>query len=348
MTVDKIIDKLKKTYKGALPDVSEAGVVKRLILSSPKMNYIFGGGFPLQRMIQFYGPESGGKTVLASYIAGQFQKRTDGGNKLVIFVDMEHTFDLNYAKTVGCDTVENFAFIRPLNGEEGFTIVEELVKDCNVGLIIWDSIAATPSASQMADEYGKASFGGTAKVFADGLKKLNPYLSRFNSAMILTNQVRAQIGGYIPPGGTGENITGGKAHRFYSSWMARVSRSQDYLDKKEIIGNGIRIKNTKSKVGFPKRSAELDLYYSTGFNPDNEYIDFIINLGLVKVAGSWLSNEEWDFKGQGRDSLLEFLRNKPELFDECKDKVNSSFATHTILDEKEADETDSYVAEEEI
>ena len=65
-----------------------------------------------------------------------------------------------------------------------------------------------------------------------------------------------------------------------------MSRIEDILDKKETIGIKIRAKNTKSKIGIPKRTADLDLYFQTGFNPDMEYIDFIINFGYVQKAGA--------------------------------------------------------------
>ncbi len=182
------------------------------------------------------------------------------------------------------------------------------------------------------------SFGRTAALFSQGLRKLNPYLSRYNTSLLLINQVRDKIGGYSAPGmPPPESSPGGRAIKFYASWRGRVSRIEDILDKKEVIGNSIKVKNLKSKIGFPKRSAELDLLYGTGFSPDAEYISFIISLGLVKVAGSWISNDDWGFKGQGRDSLLAFLHEHPTIFEECKKIVNASFTTHSILDESEED-----------
>lgn len=155
---EKLLKDLRAKYSRSIPDVNEAGVLNRIIMSSPKLNYIFGGGFPIGRIIELFGPESGGKSVLSSYIAGQIQRRQDGRkNNKVMYIDMEYTFDLGYARTAGLDSdPELFTFIQPLNGEEGFTIAEEFVQTGEYGLVIWDSIAATPSASVMTDEFGKA------------------------------------------------------------------------------------------------------------------------------------------------------------------------------------------------
>jgi recombination protein RecA len=163
-SLEAIIADLHKNYGMSLPPVKESGIVHKLMLTSPQLNYAFGGGFPLGRISEFYGPESGGKTVLSSYIGGQIQRRTDAGPNEIVFVDMEHAFDATYAERAGLDTSKNFTFIRPLHGEEGFTIVEELVKTGKIGLVIWDSIASTPSASEVESEFGKACVGPDTEV----------------------------------------------------------------------------------------------------------------------------------------------------------------------------------------
>jgi len=334
--LDSLFDKMKKDYPLSLPDVMVAGHVNRLLLSSPKLNYIFGGGMPIGRIIELFGPESGGKTILLSHIAGQFQKRTDGKPNTVVIVDMEHTFDIDYAQIAGLDPdPKKLIFLHPQHGEEGFEICQKLIETGEISLIGWDSIAATPSASTLVDEYGHSNFGKTAALFSEGLRKFNPYLSRFGTSLILLNQVRAKIGGFQSYGPQ-ENTPGGYAVKFYASWRGRVSKIQDILDNKVTIGNSIRIKNVKSKIGIPKRSAELELYYDTGFNPDLEYIDFIISLGLVEKSGAWYIYK--DEKFQGREALIEMLRNNRDIFDEMKEIVNNSFKNHSPLDDMETED----------
>lgn len=336
-----VITKLQKKFGDSLPDVELAGTVNKLILSSPQLNYIFGGGYPLGRIVELFGPSSGGKTVISSYIGGQFQKRTDGGPSTVLFIDLEHAFDKKYAQTAGLDLADDkLIFVRPLNGEEAFTITEDLVKTGQIGLVIWDSVATTGSVQEMEKEYGSANFGKTAALFSQGLRKLNPYLSRFGTSLLLLNQVRDNIGGFAMPGMKPESTPGGHAVKFYASWRGRVSKMEDIADKKEVIGNTIKLRNAKSKIGFPKRLAQLELYYATGFNPDQEYVDFIIRLGLVKVGGAWISNEDWGLKVQGREKLLDWLKANPEKFLECKEIVNKSFTTTTVLDSMEVPDDD--------
>jgi recombination protein RecA len=338
--VMSIISDLRKSFGGSLPNVSEAGKVCRLILSSPKLNYAFGGGYPIGRITEMFGPESGGKSVLSEYIGGQFQRREDSDQRVVVYIDIEHTFDEHYANVAGLDTSEDvFILVRPLNGEEGFKIAEELIKTGKIAFIVWDSTTATPTASAMEDEYGKRSFGGSALLFSDGLKKLNPYISRFKTSLNLLTQMRAKIGNVRPGMPADAPSGGGYAPRFYASWRGRVSKGEDIMDGLEPIGNQIRLKNVKSKIGFPKRSAELDLYYSTGFNSDAEYVDFASKLGIVEKKGSWFSKPEWDFKGQGSNSLLTFLKDHKDIFEEVKAQINSTFSSFSVLDEQESIDT---------
>ncbi len=55
------------------------------------------GGIPKGRIIEIYGPESGGKTTLALSIIAQAQQM--GG--VAAFIDAEHALDPLYAKSLG-------------------------------------------------------------------------------------------------------------------------------------------------------------------------------------------------------------------------------------------------------
>ena len=333
--LSSVLTGIRKSYGSIMPDPKEAGSIKRLILSDPGLNRIYGGGFALGRIHELFGPPSGGKTVLANYIGGDFQRRKDGP-PLVVFVDMEHTFDEKYARNVGLD-IDNpltFQLIRPLYGEQAFDVCQQLVETGEVGLITWDSVASTPTASQSTDEYGKASFGGAAKLFSEGLRKFNPYLSHYGTSLLLINQVRDQIGGLVMPGmPKPETQPGGQAIKFYDSTRNRVSQGAPIIHLGEQIGNVIKIKNQKNKTGVPKRSTEMELTYASGFNPDRAYVDFIVKLGIVDVKGSYYTKEAWGMKTQhGQDQLFNWLIGHRDEFEVAKSLVNESFMSYNALD----------------
>jgi RecA/RadA recombinase len=142
-------------YSSSILNPEEAGSLERVVLDSPNLNYIFGGGFAKGRIYEFFGPTSGGKSVLSWYIASHIQKQEEQ-NK-VLFLDFEYTFDKNYARAVGLDlSPEKLIFVRALSGEEGFSIAQELVSTGQIGLVIMDSLATITSSRLLASEYGKA------------------------------------------------------------------------------------------------------------------------------------------------------------------------------------------------
>ena len=178
MAKDKIasVQSILKQYSAAIQDPIVTGTLERVILDSPNLNYIFGGGFALSRIYEFFGPESGGKSVLSWYIGSHIQRRPKQ-NK-VLLIDFEHTFDKKYAMSTGLDlSPDKLILVRPLHGEEGFTIAEGLIETGEIGLVIIDSLATIASQRQVGSEYGKAQMGSGAGLIAESLKKLNPYLS---------------------------------------------------------------------------------------------------------------------------------------------------------------------------
>jgi len=292
---------------------------------------------------------SAGKTVIAYYVASQFQKRNDDPKKrTVVFVDMEHSFNTKYAQAVGLDPDNNFILLRPVDGEEGFTVLEELIRTGEIGFVIWDSVAATPSRRAIEAEFGKASFGGTAALMSQALVKINPLFSRYETSCIFVNQVRANLSTFkgFGPGSDENSNSGGWALKFYSAWRGRVSKGEDIVLNKEVIGNQIKIRNVKSKIGIPKRSIQLDLYYDRGLDTEQEYIGFIIDLEIVHKSGAWLKNEEWKMNVQGRDGLLAWFKDHPDKWVEAKEKVDASFSGSTVLDRIDIDVPDVNLPDE--
>src|ERR1700679_3941404 len=55
------------------------------------------GGFPRGRVVEIYGPESGGKTTLTLHVIAEAQK--GGGH--AAFIDAEHALDPVYARKLG-------------------------------------------------------------------------------------------------------------------------------------------------------------------------------------------------------------------------------------------------------
>src|ERR1035437_10064022 len=81
------------------------------------------GGIPRGRVVEIYGPESGGKTTLALHIIAEAQKL--GGQ--AAFIDAEHALDPAYARKLRVD-VDHLLISQPDNGEQALEIAEALIK----------------------------------------------------------------------------------------------------------------------------------------------------------------------------------------------------------------------------
>ena len=346
--LDGALAKIQKDYKINIKSARDVGKIKRLVLDSPSLNYIFSGGMPLGRILFIQGPESGGKSSIATYIATQIQKKLEG-KQTVVYLDYENTFDAEHAEEMGLDVDNNFIAYQPDNAEDGFNMVKDLASSGEVGLVIVDSISAMSSKAACDDAFSGFAGGKTAAVIASGIRMLLPYLRNNDCTLLFISQERANMGAMYGPD---FKATGGRAPAFYSSWSARVTRTDDILGpNKELAGIEIRVRNTKNKVGIAKRDANLKLYFDRGIDSEEEYMDYLKVLGLVEQKGAYYSNPDWvaddgtiGVKVCGMDKLKEFLKNNPKLYSDLKDQVNQIISKHTNLDNAEQELSEEELA----
>ena len=91
------------------------------------------GGYPRGRIVEIFGPESGGKTTLTLHAIAEAQRA--GG--IAAFIDAEHALDVAYARAVGVDT-ERLLVSQPDTGEQALEIAEMLTRSGAVDLVVID------------------------------------------------------------------------------------------------------------------------------------------------------------------------------------------------------------------
>ena len=95
------------------------------------------GGVPRGRVVEIYGPESSGKTTLATHIVANAQRA--GG--MAGFIDAEHAIDPEYARALGVD-IDDLLVSQPDSGEQALEICETLVRSGALDVLVIDSVAA--------------------------------------------------------------------------------------------------------------------------------------------------------------------------------------------------------------
>jgi recombination protein RecA len=322
------LDKLEKSYgKGSVMKLGDAAVeaIDSISTGSISLDIALGiGGVPKGRVIEIYGPESSGKTTLATHIIAEAQKK--GG--IAAFIDAEHAFDKGYAKKLGVD-VDNLLISQPDNGEQALEIADNLIRSGAIDVIVIDSVAALVPKAEIEGEMGDSRMGLQARLMSQALRKLTGTISKTGCCCIFINQLREKIGVMF---GNPETTTGGNALKFYASVRLDIRRTSQIKDSDEVSGNRVKVKIVKNKVAPPFRIAEFDIMFGEGISKTGEIIDLGVDFNIIKKAGSWFSYGETKL-GQGRDAVKQLLLDNPELSEELEAKIRAE-VTGEKLEEK--------------
>ena len=276
------------------------------------------GGLPRVLIIEFYGPESSGKTTLALHCIAEAQKL--GGD--AAFVDAEHALDPVYAANLGVD-VDSLIVSQPDFGEQALEITEQLVSSGAVDIVVVDSVAALVPKSEIEGDMGDSHVGQHARLMSQALRILAGTINKTNCIVIFINQLREKIGVMY---GNPEVTTGGRALKFYSSMRIDVRKIEQLKGAgSEFIGSRTRAKIVKNKVAPPFKSAEFDIMYGEGISKVGEILDMAVQYDIVHKGGSWFSYGDRRL-GQGRDNVKEIIKNEPELAAELEQKIKDKIA----------------------
>jgi recombination protein RecA len=312
------IDKIDKDYgKGSVMMMNEKGMDEIEVISTGSigLDVALGiGGLPRGRIIEIYGPESSGKTTIATHVIAEAQKK--GG--ICAIIDAEHAFDSSYAKKLGVD-VDNLLISQPDYGEQALEIADRLILSGALDVVVIDSVAALVPKSELEGEMGDSKMGLHARLMSQALRKLTATIHKTNTICIFINQLREKIGVMF---GNPETTTGGNALKFYASVRLDIRRISQLKDGDEAIGNRARVKVVKNKVAPPFRQAEFDIIFGEGISKMGEIIDMGVELAIIQKSGSWFSYEG-NKLGQGRDAVKELVRDNPELSAEIEGKIRA-------------------------
>src|SRR6201997_5276332 len=262
------------------------------------------GGFPRGRVIEIYGPESGGKTTMTLHVVAEAQKL--GGQ--ATFIDAEHALDPVYARRLGVD-VDNLLVSQPDNGEQALEIAETLIRSGGVDIVVVDSVAALVPKAELEGEMGDPSMGLQARLMSQALRKLTAIVSKSRTCLIFINQIREKIGVMF---GNPETTMGGRARKFYASMRVDIRRIQAIKEGDRVVGSRPRAKVVKNKVAAPFREAEFDILYGEGISREGDLIDLGVDKALIEKSGTWLSFGG-ERIGQGRENARLFLKEHVDV-----------------------------------
>ncbi|MBS7397100.1 MAG: recombinase RecA [Ruminiclostridium sp.] len=344
--LDTAMEQIIKNYgQGSVMFLGGEGNKKLDVESVPTgsigLDYALGiGGLPKGRIIEIYGPESGGKTTVTLHAIAETQKL--GG--MAAFIDVEHALDPVYAKSLGVD-IDHLIVSQPDTGEQALEIMETLARSGAIDIIVLDSVAAMVTKAEIDGEIGDSFVGVQARLMSAAMRKLTSVISKSNTVAIFINQVREKIGVMY---GNPETTPGGRALKFYASVRIEVRKGEKIVDDGEIIGYNTKCKVVKNKVAPPFKEAQFDMIFGEGISRLGEIVTMGEELGFIKKSGAWYSYNG-ERLGQGKEKTKKFLKENDDLRLEIEEKIKENMSKLDMsANDDESPDTSEEAAEKEI
>lgn len=307
--MDKIKKAIDSINKNKTENIAFNGLTKGKTLGQSTgvdtLDYAIGcEGYPLGRVTEVYGLAGSAKTSLCLFGIAQAQR--DG--KTCMFVDVEYTFDIEHALSMGVD-VENLLVVYPESGEEAIESIEKMLLEDLVDYIVVDSIPALTPIPELEAEINKPTMGGQARLIASALRRLVPLVAKKKAVLLLINQMRVNIMGgtydpYITPGGM--------ALKFYASVRIQLQINEKLQKDGEVIGQRVKFKMRKNKVGMNNDEGMMDLVFDSGFTSKLDLLQMATKKGVTVRNGNTYYFGEIKL-GIGKEKANAFLDANSEL-----------------------------------
>lgn len=348
-----------------LMDSSNSMRSAKIPFSSPLLSWMTYGGIPRNKITEFFGAPSSGKTTTCIDVCKnavklfkeeheaalqQFRDEISKGNKAaqsqledlqergpkkVLYIDLEHAFDAQWAKTLGIDN-SDIDIMQPPDvvAEDILQTLQELIETGDIGVAVLDSIPSLVPRAELEKKYGERTVAALAGLLTVFCRKVVPLLTRYETTLILINQVRENMDNpYVV------KTPGGEAVKFYSC-LRILFQSGNPVD---FLGNELP-KSTENPSGYivqakvqkqksapnDRKSGSYYLMIQSGIRADMDYAILAVKkYGIIKKAGAWftltnpdtgevLENDGKLVKLNGMAAVFDYLQTHPDYYDSLR------------------------------
>ena len=364
MSYADIIESAKKEWKcDGLMDGSRAKRGGKIPFTSPLLTWATYGGVPRDCITEFFGENGGGKTstcvdvcknavelfrkeyedelvkaqerVKSSGSAtakAAFLDLQDRGPKRVLYIDLEHSFDEEWMKTLGIDE-SDIDIMQPPNvpAEQILQKIQAIVETDEVGLVVLDSIPSLVTQAELEKKFGERTVSSLAGLMTIFMRKIVPLLSRYHCTLIMINQIRENMDNpYVV------QTPGGQAIKFYCSlrMQFKIGDPVDFLGNvlpkksENPAGNIIKARLVKQKTApFDRKEGSYFLMARQGVVPLFDFASLALNkYGIIRKQGGWftmcdpftgeiLMTDDKPVKVNGLAKVYDYLQSSPEYYD---------------------------------
>lgn len=305
------------------PDESILKLPSRFIA----LNYQMNGGIPYGKILELFGEESTGKSLLAMDY-GYVCQALDGE---VIWADAENSFNGSWFKKNGLDLER----IHLMTEQPAMEVISDWIQDTVVSvrsrlkknepiLLVLDSLAAIRCLGEIGEYMldSSAKFGNRAKAISDFLGNRNTLFAKMGVCVILINQLRRKIGAsqFEDP----DKTVGGDAVKFYAAQRLGLVRGKQIKRKikgsEQKVGQNIYTRTKKDKTGPPRNTTAGEVYFTgtksqpVGFNKYSALPELLIQLEVVqRKKGSSRYYLDDKMIANGEENFIELLKTDEDL-----------------------------------
>jgi recombination protein RecA len=274
-------------------------------------------GIPVGKIVELAGLESSGKSYMAAQICANAQKMGID----VTYFDSESAISSDFMERAGCD-IKNLLYIQAKSVEFVLETIEHLlsVNDSKM-LFVWDSIAFTPTETDIGGDYDpQSSMAVKPRILSKGFSKLIQPLANSGSTLLCLNQLKTNITKFQAEALTTPYFTpGGKALIYAYSlriWLtARKGKASFIIDDSGFrVGNELKAKIEKSRFGTQGRECTFKILWGGNvlIQDQESWFEAIKNSDQITQSGAWYtlltkSGKEYKFQTA---KWLEFLEDE--------------------------------------
>ncbi len=249
-------------------------------------------GIPMGKIVEIAGLEGSGKSYMAAQIAANAQKM----GITVAYFDAESAIDPDFLTSAGCN-IEDMLYMQPPSVEYVLETIEDLLGASeNKMLFIWDSLALTPSVSDVDGDFNpQSSMAVKARILAKGMSKLTVPIAASQSTFLVLNQLKTNITRFAAEAMTTPYVTpGGKAmHYAYSLriWLTKRKAKASFIQDENgyRVGSEVKVTLNKSRFGTEGRQCTFKILWGgeVGIQDEESWLEAVKGSNSLTQSGAW-------------------------------------------------------------
>lgn len=314
------------------------------------LTHAMGGGIPYGRILEIFGEESSGKTLIAQDFGAVCHSL--GGE--ILWNDAEQAFTPYWAEQNGLDpgrihlyNSTSVEWVSDWLADMAISVRSRLTHNEPI-VFIQDSIAALDCEANINGSQidSKAEMGNRAKAIYKMVRIRNEMLAELGVISIFINQIRKKVGAtkWEDP----DTTPGGAAMKFYASQRLGVYSGRSIKEKigtfEERVGAESSIRLKKNKVAPPRPTFKAKIYFNSEYEKPiglDRYFglgELMVKLGVVeKSPNSPMIRFKGSLIARGLDSFERKLETDKELRAKLilRSKINTVSRLRSKLEDQE-------------